>query len=167
MKSTPEPEPTIGRSAAGVGDPWRWAFGPAPAAAVLAIFWVVMVASLREKSPTYDEVAHAAAGYAYWHFGDYRLQPENGQLPQRAAGFPWRSPPRRFLPPIRRRGGTRMTGSSATSGSSGRAGTPGASRRAGAWPAGSLPWRLERSCSRGRGDYSGAGAPWSPFFSSP
>ena len=88
MKSTPEPEPTIGRSAAGVGDPWRWAFGPAPAAAVLAIFWVVMVASLREKSPTYDEVAHAAAGYAYWHFGDYRLQPENGQLPQRAAGLP-------------------------------------------------------------------------------
>jgi len=69
--------------------PWGRALLGAPAAcAVLALLWVALVASLARKSPTYDEVAHAAAGYSYWHFGDYRLQPENGQLPQRLAGLP-------------------------------------------------------------------------------
>jgi hypothetical protein len=58
------------------------------AAAVLLVFWAVMAASLRDKSLTYDEVAHAASGYSYWRYGDYRLQPENGQLPQRVAGLP-------------------------------------------------------------------------------
>jgi len=62
--------------------------GPIAAFVVLALFWAVMLASLREKSLTFDEVAHAAGGYSYWHFGDYRLQPENGQLPQRVAGLP-------------------------------------------------------------------------------
>jgi hypothetical protein len=47
-----------------------------------------MVASLRDKSLTYDELAHAASGYSYWRYGDFRLQPENGQLPQRVAGLP-------------------------------------------------------------------------------
>ena len=68
---------------------WRRAWVGAPAAAVvLVLLWAAMVSSLARKSPTYDEVAHAAAGYAYWHFGDFRLQPENGQLPQRLAGLP-------------------------------------------------------------------------------
>ncbi len=62
--------------------------GPGAAAAVLALFWIFMVASLRDKSLTYDEVAYAASGYSYWHSSDYRLQPENGQLPQRLAGLP-------------------------------------------------------------------------------
>ena len=62
--------------------------GGRAAAAVLALFWLLMVAALEGKSLTYDEVAHAAAGYSYWHYGDYRLQPENGQLPQRVAGLP-------------------------------------------------------------------------------
>jgi len=88
MRSSSEPLPPTRRSAGRAGDPLRWRSGPAAAAAALAVFWVVLVAGLRNKSPTYDEVAHAAAGYAYWHFGDYRLQPENGQLPQRAAGLP-------------------------------------------------------------------------------
>lgn len=40
------------------------------------------------KSPTFDEVAHLAGGCAYWRLNDYRLQPENGNLPQRWAALP-------------------------------------------------------------------------------
>ena len=62
--------------------------GPWAAAAILAAFWWFMLASLREKSLTFDEVGHATAGYTYWRFNDYRLDPENGNLPQRIAGLP-------------------------------------------------------------------------------
>ena len=78
-------------SPGGVTQGQNWAHrltGTWAAAAVLFLFWALMVASLRDKSLTYDEVAHAAAGYSYWHFDDFRLQPENGQLPQRIAGLP-------------------------------------------------------------------------------
>jgi len=37
---------------------------------------------------THDETAHLTAGYAYWQFNDYRLQPENGNLPQRWGALP-------------------------------------------------------------------------------
>jgi hypothetical protein len=32
---------------------------------------------------TNDEIAHLTAGASYWLTDDYRLQPENGNLPQR------------------------------------------------------------------------------------
>jgi hypothetical protein len=37
------------------------------------------------QSTTGDEIAHLTAGYSYWTKNDYRLQPENGNLPQRWA----------------------------------------------------------------------------------
>ena len=37
---------------------------------------------------TADETAHLTAGYSYWETGYYRLQPENGNLPQRWAALP-------------------------------------------------------------------------------
>ena len=40
------------------------------------------------KSVTFDEVLHLASGYAYWEFGDFRVQPTNGNLPQRWATLP-------------------------------------------------------------------------------
>ncbi len=55
---------------------------------VLAVFWAVMFSSLRHKSLTADELGHAVAGYTYWKFNDYRLNPENGVLPQRIMGLP-------------------------------------------------------------------------------
>jgi hypothetical protein len=61
---------------------------PWAAAVILAAFWMLMLASLREKSITFDEVGHMTAGYTYWRFNDYRLDPENGNLPQRVAGLP-------------------------------------------------------------------------------
>ncbi len=42
----------------------------------------------RQFSTTYDEIAHITAGYAYWTEGDFRFQPENGNLPQRLVGLP-------------------------------------------------------------------------------
>lgn len=48
-----------------------------------------MAASVsRIFSTTSDEIAHLTAGYAYWTTRDYRLQPENGNFPQRWAALP-------------------------------------------------------------------------------
>ena len=44
---------------------------------------IIAIASVQQKSATFDEVAHVTAGYSYWKQNDYRLHPENGNLPQR------------------------------------------------------------------------------------
>ncbi|MBI5382468.1 MAG: glycosyltransferase family 39 protein [Opitutae bacterium] len=44
--------------------------------------------AVAEKGMTSDEIAHITAGYAYWQRHDFRLQPENGNLPQRWAALP-------------------------------------------------------------------------------
>jgi hypothetical protein len=49
---------------------------------------VMAVTATAEKSMTSDEIAHLTAGQAYNTFGDFRLQPENGNLPQRWAALP-------------------------------------------------------------------------------
>jgi hypothetical protein len=46
------------------------------------------VASKRGQSTTSDEIVHLTGGYSYWAFNDYRLQPENGNLPQRWVALP-------------------------------------------------------------------------------
>ena len=56
--------------------------------AVLIAHFALAILSVRHKSPTFDETAHMTAGYAFWRFNDYRLQPENGNLPQRLAALP-------------------------------------------------------------------------------
>lgn len=55
---------------------------------LLAIHAWLAVSATLGKSVTSDETAHLTAGYAYWKFNDYRLQPENGNLPQRWAALP-------------------------------------------------------------------------------
>jgi hypothetical protein len=70
--------------------------GPWAAAVILIGFWVFLQASLRDKSLTFDEVASATAGCSYWRFGDFRLQPENGHLPQLVAGLPLALGPETF-----------------------------------------------------------------------
>ncbi len=60
---------------------------------------VLAVTATAEKSMTSDEIAHLTAGLAYNARGDFRLQPENGNLPQRWAALPLtlaRAP----LPPV-------------------------------------------------------------------
>ncbi len=57
-------------------------------AALLLAFWLLMVASIWDKSLTYDEGIHLAGGYTYWQFNDYRINAENGNLPQRVMALP-------------------------------------------------------------------------------
>lgn len=54
---------------------------------LLLFGWMALGGSAR-VGVTADETAHLAAGYAYWNEGDYRLQPENGNFPQRWAALP-------------------------------------------------------------------------------
>ena len=58
------------------------------AAALLALHaWLALSATIG-LGVTADETAHLVGGYSYWRFDDYRLQPENGNLPQRWAALP-------------------------------------------------------------------------------
>ena len=72
----------------------RPAFSPsAPFLIALAVLLalahaVLALTALTEKSLTADEIAYLTAGRVYNQLGDYRLQPENGNLPQRWAALP-------------------------------------------------------------------------------
>ena len=46
------------------------------------------VSAAAGKSMTFDELAHLTGGYSYWMLDDYRLHPENGNLPQRLGALP-------------------------------------------------------------------------------
>jgi hypothetical protein len=50
-------------------------------------FWLSNRA-IAEKCTTADEIAHITGGYTFNHWNDYRLQPENGNLPQRWQTLP-------------------------------------------------------------------------------
>ncbi len=55
---------------------------------VVAVHFIIATASIREKSNTFDELAHITAGFICWTDNDYRLHPENGILPQRWFALP-------------------------------------------------------------------------------
>lgn len=56
---------------------------------LIAIAWLLFaIASMRQQSATYDEVAHLPAGYTYWAFDDYRLNMEHPPLVKLLAGWP-------------------------------------------------------------------------------
>jgi hypothetical protein len=60
------------------------------AAVVVLLVWYFAsaVSAVSNKSTTYDEVFHLTGGYCSWKLGDFRMQPENGNLPQRWAAIP-------------------------------------------------------------------------------
>jgi 4-amino-4-deoxy-L-arabinose transferase-like glycosyltransferase len=68
------------------------AFGPRSAwliAGLLALTHLALaVTAAQNESPTFDEPTHLTAGYSYWLRNDYRLDPENGNLPARWAALP-------------------------------------------------------------------------------
>jgi len=66
----------------------RSALLTAAVSVLLALHWWLGVSGTFDKCVTIDESAHLVGGYAYWKFNDYRLQPENGNLPQRWAALP-------------------------------------------------------------------------------
>lgn len=55
---------------------------------LLVLHFALAIASSARKSMTHDEIVHMAGGVSYWLFDDYRLHPENGNLPQRWAAIP-------------------------------------------------------------------------------
>lgn len=55
---------------------------------LLALHWLLAVGSKFQESVTADELAHLTGGMSYWQLNDYRIQPENGNLPQRWAALP-------------------------------------------------------------------------------
>ena len=58
-------------------------------AVLIALFHAAMaVTAVNTKSPTFDEPQHLTAGYSYWVTNDFRLDPENGNLPARWAALP-------------------------------------------------------------------------------
>ena len=65
--------------------PW-WFY--VPAAVLLLIYFFSAITAVSNKSTTFDELFHLTGGYSYWLYGDFRLQPENGNLPQRWAALP-------------------------------------------------------------------------------
>lgn len=86
--SPPPPLRSAGEPANGVLPRWlRFATSGWTVLAILIAFWLLLVASVSRKSMTADEIVHAAGGYTYWRFNDYRINPENGNLPQRVGGL--------------------------------------------------------------------------------
>lgn len=71
---------------------------PSPSPRPTLTFWLIILGLLvlhagialeasTHKSTTNDEVAHITGGYTFNQFGDFRIQPENGVLPQRWHGL--------------------------------------------------------------------------------
>lgn len=58
------------------------------AVALLVVHFGLTVGSKLNESTTSDELVHLTAGFSYWEHHDYRLHPENGNLPQRWAALP-------------------------------------------------------------------------------
>jgi len=58
--------------------------------ASLLILLHILLSSLAifAKSPTFDEPVHLTGGYTYWKLNDFRINPENGNFPQRLAAIP-------------------------------------------------------------------------------
>ncbi len=72
---------------------WRRALprlvcGYPAAVVVLAAHFLIAAASVREKSNTFDEIAHITDGFSYWKYNDYRLNTVQGNLPQRWFALP-------------------------------------------------------------------------------
>lgn len=57
-------------------------------AALLLAFFLLGLAGLVDKSPTFDEVPHLPAGYSYLALGDYRMNPEHPPLVKLVAAAP-------------------------------------------------------------------------------
>ena len=68
--------------------PSRKAWAAIAVALLLALHFAMAVMSKLKESTTSDELVHLTGGYTYWRYDDYRLQPENGNLPQRWVALP-------------------------------------------------------------------------------
>lgn len=56
--------------------------------ALLAWYSISALTAVSTKCAAVDEFLHLTGGVTYWKFNDYRIHPENGNLPQRWAALP-------------------------------------------------------------------------------
>src|SRR3569833_2190114 len=61
---------------------------PAAVVGLLMLFVILAVSASATKCTTFDEQFHLTGGYSYWTLNDFRIQPENGNLPQRWMSLP-------------------------------------------------------------------------------
>ncbi|HBC87343.1 MAG TPA: hypothetical protein DCZ94_10345 [Lentisphaeria bacterium] len=57
-------------------------------AMLLLCHFFLAFTSLVQESPTFDETVHVTGGFCFWKMDDYRINPENGNFPQRWAAIP-------------------------------------------------------------------------------
>jgi hypothetical protein len=69
--------------------PWPRPLLTLAVASLLCLHCILATVGVIGRSVTSDETGHIVAGYSYWLYGDYRLQPENGNLPQRWGAMPY------------------------------------------------------------------------------
>ena len=55
---------------------------------LLGWYYFSAVSAPANKCTTFDELFHLTGGYTYWKFGDFRIQPSNGNLPQCRCAIP-------------------------------------------------------------------------------
>jgi hypothetical protein len=55
---------------------------------LLSLHFFLVFTAAQCKSPVFDESVHIAGGFSYWLENDYRINPENGNFPQRWAAIP-------------------------------------------------------------------------------
>lgn len=82
----PRAESRSGTAGSGRGG-GRWLHAAAVVLLVAGHFAMAYTAALRESN-VFDEPLHQTGGYASWRFGDFRIHPENGNLPQRLFALP-------------------------------------------------------------------------------
>ncbi|MGD0548086.1 MAG: hypothetical protein ABR991_09730, partial [Terracidiphilus sp.] len=73
------------------------------AVALLALLAILLFASVRQESQTFDESTHLYAGFEYWKHGDFGVNPEHPPLAKMLAALPLLSmglkePPPFFFP---------------------------------------------------------------------
>lgn len=88
LSSMTTPESNAARPAHGTWPPRPPLRVILAAVALLLLHFTLAVAGKRAASTSTDELAHLTAGFSYWQNHDYRLHPENGNLPQRWAALP-------------------------------------------------------------------------------
>lgn len=55
---------------------------------LLCIHFFLAFTGIINKTATFDELPHLGGGYSFWKLHDYRINPENGNFPQRWAALP-------------------------------------------------------------------------------
>jgi hypothetical protein len=67
----------------------NWLLGYPGATVLVFIYAALALSAASHKSCHFDENLHIISGYSYWLTNDYRLQPENGNWPQRWVTLPY------------------------------------------------------------------------------